>query len=47
VPTKIHPAARDAAFQDELLAYCAGLTGVALPADARAAPVSGPDRTRE
>ena len=27
----VHPAARDAAFQDELLDYCASLTGTALP----------------
>jgi NAD(P)-dependent dehydrogenase (short-subunit alcohol dehydrogenase family) len=26
-----HPAAREAAFQDQLLGYCATLTGVALP----------------
>jgi hypothetical protein len=30
----VHPAARDTAFQDELLDYCATLTGVALPASA-------------
>ena len=29
---QVHPAARDAAFQDQLLDYCAALTGVALPA---------------
>ena len=29
---QVHPAARDAAFQDELLDYCAALTGTALPA---------------
>jgi NAD(P)-dependent dehydrogenase (short-subunit alcohol dehydrogenase family) len=28
---QVHPAARDTAFQDELLSYCASLTGVALP----------------
>jgi NAD(P)-dependent dehydrogenase (short-subunit alcohol dehydrogenase family) len=27
----VHPAARDARVQDELLAYCASLTGVTLP----------------
>jgi NAD(P)-dependent dehydrogenase (short-subunit alcohol dehydrogenase family) len=27
---QVHPAARDAAFQDELLEYCASLTGTAL-----------------
>ena len=31
---QVHPAARDAAFQDELLDYCASLTGTALPARA-------------
>jgi hypothetical protein len=30
---QVHPAARDAAFQDELLDYCAALTGTALPAE--------------
>jgi NAD(P)-dependent dehydrogenase (short-subunit alcohol dehydrogenase family) len=40
----VHPAARDAAFQDELLEYCASLTGVALPADARSARVARPVR---
>ena len=33
-PREVHPAARDTAFQDELLDYCATLTGVALPAPA-------------
>jgi len=28
---QVHPAARDAAFQDELLDYCASLTGTRLP----------------
>ena len=32
-PRSAHPAARDAAFQDELLDYCASLTGTALPGD--------------
>jgi hypothetical protein len=27
---RVHPAARDAGFQDELLDYCAQLTGVEL-----------------
>jgi NAD(P)-dependent dehydrogenase (short-subunit alcohol dehydrogenase family) len=31
---QVHPAARDTAFQDQLLDYCASLTGIALPADA-------------
>jgi NAD(P)-dependent dehydrogenase (short-subunit alcohol dehydrogenase family) len=30
-PRQVHPAARDAAFQDELLDYCASLTGPRLP----------------
>jgi NAD(P)-dependent dehydrogenase (short-subunit alcohol dehydrogenase family) len=30
-PQETHPAARDVAFQDELLGYCAGLAGVELP----------------
>jgi NAD(P)-dependent dehydrogenase (short-subunit alcohol dehydrogenase family) len=30
-PRTAHPAARDAAFQDELLDYCASLTGTTLP----------------
>jgi hypothetical protein len=30
----VHSAARDTAFQDELLGYCATLTGVDLPAPA-------------
>jgi NAD(P)-dependent dehydrogenase (short-subunit alcohol dehydrogenase family) len=33
-PQEVHPAARDTAFQDELLDYCTTLTGVALPAPA-------------
>jgi len=33
-PREVHPAARDTGFQDELLDYCATLTGVALPAPA-------------
>ena len=32
----VHPAARDAAFQDQLLDYCASLTGTALPVRAAA-----------
>jgi NAD(P)-dependent dehydrogenase (short-subunit alcohol dehydrogenase family) len=31
-PQETHPAARDVTFQDELLAYCARLSGVELPA---------------
>jgi NAD(P)-dependent dehydrogenase (short-subunit alcohol dehydrogenase family) len=31
-PRQVNPAARDAAVQDELLDYCAALTGTALPA---------------
>jgi NAD(P)-dependent dehydrogenase (short-subunit alcohol dehydrogenase family) len=31
-PRRVHPAARDTGFQDQLMAYCASLTGVALPA---------------
>jgi NAD(P)-dependent dehydrogenase (short-subunit alcohol dehydrogenase family) len=31
-PRQVHPAAHDPAFQDELLSYCASLTGIALPA---------------
>jgi NAD(P)-dependent dehydrogenase (short-subunit alcohol dehydrogenase family) len=31
-PRQPNPAARDSALQDELLAYCAGLTGTPLPA---------------
>jgi NAD(P)-dependent dehydrogenase (short-subunit alcohol dehydrogenase family) len=34
-PRQVAPAARDIAFQDELLGYCASLTGVALPSPAR------------
>ena len=30
-PQQVHPAARDVAFQDELLAYCADLSGHELP----------------
>src|ERR1700691_1111179 len=30
-PREVHPAARDSAFQDRLLDYCASLTGIALP----------------
>ena len=30
-PTQAHPAARDARIQDELLGYCAKLTGAELP----------------
>jgi NAD(P)-dependent dehydrogenase (short-subunit alcohol dehydrogenase family) len=30
-PRTAHPAARDAVFQDELLDYCASLTGTSLP----------------
>ena len=30
-PRQVNPAARDAGFQDELLDYCASLTGTALP----------------
>jgi NAD(P)-dependent dehydrogenase (short-subunit alcohol dehydrogenase family) len=30
-PRQVHPAARDIAFQDELLDYCAALTGTAFP----------------
>src|SRR5580700_11351084 len=30
-PRQVHPAARDTAFQDQLLDYCASLTGTALP----------------
>jgi len=33
-PRQVHPAARDTAFQDQFLDYCASLTGIALPADA-------------
>ncbi|MGH3297034.1 MAG: hypothetical protein ACRDP7_35090 [Trebonia sp.] len=33
-PRQVRPAARDTAFQDELLNYCASLTGTALPAQA-------------
>ena len=33
-PRQVHPAARDTAFQDQLLDYCASLTGMALPAQA-------------
>jgi NAD(P)-dependent dehydrogenase (short-subunit alcohol dehydrogenase family) len=36
----VHPAARDTGFQDELLDYCAGLSGVALPG--LDLPVPGP-----
>jgi NAD(P)-dependent dehydrogenase (short-subunit alcohol dehydrogenase family) len=31
-PREVHPAARDSAFQDRLLSYCATLTGTDLPA---------------
>jgi NAD(P)-dependent dehydrogenase (short-subunit alcohol dehydrogenase family) len=31
-PRQVHPAAHDTAFQDELLSYCASLTGITLPA---------------
>jgi NAD(P)-dependent dehydrogenase (short-subunit alcohol dehydrogenase family) len=31
---RVHPAARDTGFQDQLLDYCASLTGVPLPAGA-------------
>ena len=34
-PRQMHPAARDAAFQDELLDYCAALTGGRCPPTAR------------
>jgi hypothetical protein len=30
-PRQVNPAARDAGFQDQLLDYCASLTGTALP----------------
>jgi NAD(P)-dependent dehydrogenase (short-subunit alcohol dehydrogenase family) len=30
-PQQVHPATRDIAFQDELLAYCADLSGTELP----------------
>src|ERR1700733_4307115 len=30
-PRQVHPAARDTTFQDQLLDYCASLTGAALP----------------
>lgn len=30
-PQQVHPAARDVTFQDELLAYCARLSGTELP----------------
>jgi NAD(P)-dependent dehydrogenase (short-subunit alcohol dehydrogenase family) len=33
-PRQVHPAARDTAFQNQFLDYCASLTGIALPADA-------------
>jgi NAD(P)-dependent dehydrogenase (short-subunit alcohol dehydrogenase family) len=33
-PREVHPAARDSAFQDRLLDYCAMLSGAALPAPA-------------
>jgi NAD(P)-dependent dehydrogenase (short-subunit alcohol dehydrogenase family) len=33
-PQRVHPAARREDVQDELLAYCAGLTGVPFPAEA-------------
>ena len=33
-PRRVHAAARRTELQDELLAYCAGLTGVAIPSDA-------------
>jgi NAD(P)-dependent dehydrogenase (short-subunit alcohol dehydrogenase family) len=32
-PREVNPAARDIAFQDELLDYCTSLTGTALPAE--------------
>src|SRR5271156_2326153 len=31
-PREVNPAARDSAFQDRLLDYCASLTGIVLPA---------------
>jgi NAD(P)-dependent dehydrogenase (short-subunit alcohol dehydrogenase family) len=31
-PRRVHPAARDTGFQDQLMGYCASLTGVPLPA---------------
>jgi len=34
-PRQVHPAARDTAFQDQLLGYCASLTGIALPTCAK------------
>jgi NAD(P)-dependent dehydrogenase (short-subunit alcohol dehydrogenase family) len=33
-PRRVHPAARDTGFQDQLMDYCASLTGVPLPAGA-------------
>jgi NAD(P)-dependent dehydrogenase (short-subunit alcohol dehydrogenase family) len=33
-PRQVHPAARNTAFQDQLLDYCESLTGVGLPAPA-------------
>jgi NAD(P)-dependent dehydrogenase (short-subunit alcohol dehydrogenase family) len=33
-PRRVHPAARDTGFQDQLTDYCASLTGVPLPAGA-------------
>jgi NAD(P)-dependent dehydrogenase (short-subunit alcohol dehydrogenase family) len=34
-PRQVHPAVHDTAFQDQLLGYCASLTGIALPAYAK------------
>lgn len=34
-PRRVHPAARDTGFQDQLMDYCASLTGVPFPAAAR------------
>ncbi|HEY6492495.1 MAG TPA: SDR family NAD(P)-dependent oxidoreductase [Trebonia sp.] len=36
-PRDVHPAARDSAFQDELLTYCASLTGTTLRPHPRSA----------
>jgi NAD(P)-dependent dehydrogenase (short-subunit alcohol dehydrogenase family) len=33
-PQRVHPAARQVDMQDELLAYCAGVTGVPFPGEA-------------
>lgn len=38
----LHPAVQDEAFQDDLLAALAGLTGTELPADDRQSAASGP-----